>query len=51
MPKTLEKALKKFRKDFPSAALRGYTWGEYEANISGGARQLSLFDQESPFVF
>ena len=35
--------------EFPSAALKGFTWGEYEKDRKDGYQQLSLFDEESPF--
>ncbi len=50
LTKTTEKELKKFRKAFPSAALKGYTWGEYETIVCDGARQLSMFEEDSPFI-
>ena len=48
--KTMRKVFLKFRREFPSAALKGYTWGEYEkSGRKDGYRQLSLFEEELPF--
>lgn len=47
--KRIRKMLLEFRNEFPSAALKGYTWGEYEKNRKDGYHQLSLFDDELPF--
>lgn len=49
MTKTMEKKLLKFREEFPSAVLKGYTWGEYEKDRTDGYHQLSLFEEELPF--
>ena len=39
----------KFRREFPSAALKGYTWEEYEKGRKDGDHQMSLFEEELPF--
>lgn len=50
LTKSMRKAFLKFRNEFPSAALKGYTWGEYEKNgRKDGYHQLSLFEEELPF--
>lgn len=50
LTKPLRKAFLQFRIEFPSAVLKGYTWGEYEKNgRKDGYHQLSLFKEELPF--
>lgn len=49
LTKRLKKLFQEFRNEFPSAALKGYTWGEYEKNRKDGYRQLTLFEEEIPF--
>lgn len=50
LTKPMRKVFLKFRNEFPSAALKGYTWGEYEKNgRKDGYHQLSLFEEELPF--
>lgn len=49
LTKQMKKLFRELRSEFPSAALRGYTWGEYEKNRKDGYHQLTLFEEESPF--
>lgn len=49
LTKSMRKVFLKFRNEFPSAVLKGYTWGEYEKNRKDGYHQLSLFEEELPF--
>ena len=49
LTKNMRKKLKKFRDEMPSAALKGYTWGEYERHRKDGYHQMSLFEDELPF--
>lgn len=49
LTKRMKKLFRELRNEFPSAVLRGYTWGEYEKNRIDGYRQLTLFEEESPF--
>lgn len=49
LTKRMKKLFRELRNEFPSAALRGYTWGEYEKNRKDGYQQLTLFEEESPF--
>ena len=50
LTKPMRKVFLKFRNEFPSAALKGHTWGEYEKNgRKDGYHQLSLFEEELPF--
>lgn len=49
LTKKMKKTLRKFREEFPSAALKGFTWGEYEKDRKEEFHQLSLFDGELPF--
>lgn len=38
-----------FRRDYPSAALKGFTWGAYEKEKAGEERQPTLFEEGNPF--
>ena len=49
MTKAMGNIFLKFRNEFPSAVLKGYTWGEYGKYRKDEYQQLSLFDEESPF--
>lgn len=49
LTKAMQKVFRKFRNELPSAALKGYTWGEYEKDRKDGYHQLSLFEEEQPF--
>lgn len=49
LTKAMRKMLRKFRNELPSAALKGYTWGEYEKDRKDGYHQLSLFEEDLPF--
>lgn len=49
LTKAMRKVFRKFRNELPSAALKGYTWGEYEKDRKDGYHQLSLFEEEQPF--
>ena len=49
LTKRIRKQLGKFRRQFPSAVLKGYTWEEYEKEKVGDGRQMTLFDEELPF--
>ena len=50
LTKSMRKIFREFRNEFPSAVLKGYTWGEYEEHIrKNGYHQLSLFEEELPF--
>ncbi len=49
LTKRIRKQLGKFRREFPSAVLKGYTWEAYEKEKVGHGRQMTLFDEELPF--
>ena len=49
LTKAMRKVFRKFRNELPSAALKGYTWCEYEKDRKDGYHQLSLFEEEQPF--
>lgn len=49
LTKRMKKLFRGLRDDFPSAALKGYTWGEYEKHRKDGYHQLTLFEEELPF--
>ena len=50
LTKAMRKVFRKFRNEFPSAVLKGYTWGEYEERVGkDGYHQLALFEEELPF--
>ena len=49
MTKAMRKKFLNFRKEFSSANLKGYTWGEYEKYRKNGYHQMSLFEEELPF--
>lgn len=49
LTKRMKKLFRELRNDFPSAALKGYTWGEYEKHRKDGWHQLTLFEEELPF--
>lgn len=50
LTKQMRKKLRAFRNELPSAALKGYTWGEYEKERKAGYHQLSLFEEDLPFL-
>lgn len=49
LTKRMTKLFRELRNDFPSAALKGYTWGEYEKHRKDGYHQLTMFEEELPF--
>ena len=49
LTKRIRKQLGKFRREFPSAVLKGYTWEAYEKEKVGHGRQMTLFDEKLPF--
>lgn len=49
LTKQMKKLFRELRNDFPSAVLKGYTWGEYEKHRKDGYQQLVLFEEEVPF--
>lgn len=49
LTKRMKRLFRELRNDFPSAALKGYTWGDYEKQRKEGYRQLTLFEEELPF--
>ena len=49
LTKRMNKLFRELRNDFPSAVLKGYTWGEYEKKRKDGFHQLTLFEEELPF--
>lgn len=49
LTKKMRKLFRELRNEFPSAALKGYTWGEHEKYRKDGYHQLTLFEEEQPF--
>ena len=50
LTKKMKKMFRELRNEFPSATLKGYTWGEYEKNRRNGYHQLTLFEEDLPFT-
>lgn len=46
-----KKLILRLRSIMPSAALKGYSLGEYEKKKAEGYQQMSLFEEENPFLF